>query len=154
MIASGSHDHTIRVWDTWTGECCCVIDGHNDIITSVSFSPTNSQLLISASRDNTVQWWDINGHKIGSTYEGEYVAISSDGTYFALWTQEQPVVTVQNSESGVIVTKLQNPGEHCGCCQFSPDSKSVACGVGKIIYIWDITNPAPHLVGTFIGHTG
>jgi WD40 repeat protein len=45
------------------------MDTNNDV-NSVSFSPTNSQLLISASDDNTVQQWDINGHQIGPTYEG------------------------------------------------------------------------------------
>ena len=153
MIASGSEDGAIRLWDTWTGECCCVIDEHNDTLTSISFSPTNSQHLISASKDNTVRWWDVNGHQIGPTYKGDRVVISSDGSSFAPWTLGEPVVTVHNSGSGTVVAELQLPSPYCRCCQFSPDSKSVACGVDNIIYIWDITNPAPHLVGTFIGHS-
>ena len=153
MIASGSQDKTIRLWDTWTGECHCIIDGHNDTVISVSFSPTDSQLLISASRDNTVQWWDVHGHQIGPTYVGTHIAISPDGTYFASWGYGKPVVTVWNSGSRVVVTELQIPSKNCCCCQFSPNGKSVALGAGNIIYIWDITNPAPHLIRTFIGHS-
>ena len=153
-IASGSEDKTILLWNTWTGECSHVIDGLNDTVNTVIFSPTNSQLLISACADNTVQWWDVNGHKIGPTYEGKHVVISSDGMYVASWEWEKLVVTVRNSGSGAVVAELQLPSKGCCCCQFSPDRKSVACGIWDIIYIWDITNPAPHFVGTFIGHTG
>ena len=85
MIASGSSDCTIRLWDAQTGECCCVIDGYNDLVRSVSFSPTDPKLLISACNDNTIRQWDVDGHQIGSTYEGNYVAFSSDGTHFVSW---------------------------------------------------------------------
>jgi len=152
MIASGSQDKSIRLWNTWTGECCCIIDGHNETVRSVSFSPANSKLLISASDNNTIQWWDINGHKIGPTCEGCSVTISPDGTYFASWANSQPVI-VWDSGSRVAIAELQNPGEDCTSCQFSPDSKSVACGVENIIYLWDITSPAPHLIETFVGHS-
>jgi len=94
MVASGSQDKTIRLWDTWTGECCCVINWHKHTVNSVSFSPTNPQLLISASNDNTVQWWDVNGQQIGPTYQGQYVAISPDGTCFASCGDHQSVITV------------------------------------------------------------
>jgi len=132
MIASGSQDMKICLWDTWTGECCCIIDDHNSVVQSVSFSPTNPQLLISATGDNVVHWWDITGHQIGPTYEGEYVTISSDGTYFALWAYADTAIAIQDSGSGAIVYKLQNPSEHCNCCQFSPDNKSVVVVLGTL----------------------
>ena len=160
MIASGSQDKTIFLWDTRTGDCCCVIDGHNDIVNSVSFSPTNPQLLISASEDNTVRWWDINGVQISPTYSGNHVATSSDGTHFVSWMLREPIAVVQNSNSGVVIVELQDPssdelpddlrGFHC--CDFSPDGKFVAGSGGATIYVWDITNSEPCLVGTFIGH--
>lgn len=46
-IASGSEDKTICLWDAKTGVCYCVIDRPQNIY-SVSFSPKNPQLLISA----------------------------------------------------------------------------------------------------------
>ena len=152
MIASGSWDKTVRLWNTWTGECCCIIYGDKHIVNSVSFSPTNPLLLISASNGGTVQQWDINGHKIGPAHKGHYVAFSADGTHFVSWGRS--VAAVQNSESGAVIAKLQVSGSNPDHCCFSPDGRFVAGCVGGIIYIWDITNPDPHLVGTFIGHTG
>ena len=151
MIASGSTDKTIHLWDVQTGECCCVIDGHNKTVTSVNFSPANSQLLISASNDNTVQQWDINGHQIGSTYEGCFVAFSSDGSHFVSWGGL--VATVWDSHSGEVAAKLQSPNSDFECCCFSPNGKFVAGAAYQTIYIWDIIGLAPCLIETFVGHT-
>jgi len=153
MIASGSADKTIRLWDTRIGECCCVIDGHNATVNSISFSPTNSQLLISASQDNTVRWWSVDGHQFGPTYEGNMVTLSSDGTCFVSWVYGGSVAMVQNSDSGVVIAKLQVPDNGFICCCFSPSQKFVAGGAGQIIYIWDITKSDPCLIETFVGHT-
>jgi len=150
-VASGAADCTIRLWDTQTLECCCVIDEDINDITTVTFSPTNSQLLISASNDSTIQQWDINGHQIGPTYEGNYVGFSSDGAYFV--SCEGVAATVRSSGSGVVVTKLQTPGDYLRCCCFSLNGKLVAGAASYAIHIWDIASLEPHLVKTSIRHT-
>jgi len=54
MIASGSYDKTICLWNIKGGDCN-VIKGHQDAVNMVTFSPTNPQLLLSASGDNTLK---------------------------------------------------------------------------------------------------
>jgi len=150
-IASGSDDQTIRLWHVQAGDCFRVIDGFQDWVNSVSFSPTNPKLLISASDDDTVQQWDINGCQIGPTHEGRGVAFSSDGTHFISWGGK--VATVRNSGSRVVVAKLQSSSDNFHCCCFSPNGKLVAGGAGSTIYVWSITGSDPHLIETLIGHT-
>ena len=150
-IASGSRDKTIRLWDMQAGECCCVIDEHKDFVHSVSFSPSDSQLLISASRDNTVRWWDTNGCQIGPTYEGSHVALSSDGAYFV--SHGESTAVIQTSKSGAVIAELQVPSDKFSCCNFSLDGKVVAGAAGNTIYIWDIITLGPCLVETLTGHT-
>ena len=151
MIASGSEDTTICLWVIQTGECCHIIGGHNGEVMSVSFSPTNSQLLISTTSINNVQWWDVDGCQVGPTYEGNHVALSSDGALFVLCGKSAAIV--RNSDSGVVIAELQVSGNNPQCCCFSPDDKFVVGGVGYIIYIWNITDSNPHLVETLVGHT-
>ena len=93
-IASGPHDNTIHLWNFQTGECYHVIDGHSGTVHFVMFSPTNSQLLMSASNDWTVWQWDINGHQIGPSHRGSGVTISPDGNYFVSWKLFEKVATL------------------------------------------------------------
>ena len=151
MIASGSDDHTIRLWNIQTGECCHIIDRHHSSVSSVSFSPMNPKLLISASYDNTVCQWDTNGHEIGSIYQGDHIAFSSDGVYFVLWGER--VATVRSSSSGLLVATLQAPSDYFQCCCFSPNGRFVAGGAGYTIYIWDITGLNTHPIKTLLEHT-
>ena len=152
-IASGSQDKTIRLWNSQTGECNHVIE-QQGTVWHIRFSPINSQHLLSTC-DYKVWQWDINGNEVGPAYNGFHIAFSSDGTQLAIydWT----TVTVQNSNSGVIMARFQvadddkdNDYEHC--C-FSPDGRLVAVVVNGIAYIWDITSSEPHLIETFAGHT-
>ena len=142
-IASGSSSK-IHLWDTWTGVCYCVIDGLSDT-NSVAFSPINSKLLISTSISG-MQQWDLDGHQIGPTYEGFYVAFSLDGAQFISWGNE--VSRVQNSNSGVVVNTIYC---HYQCCCFSPDGNLVACATYHTIDIWDITSSHSHLIKSLTG---
>jgi WD40 repeat protein len=147
-IASGSIDGTVCLWDIQTGECHHTIS-QQEPVRSVSFSPTNSQHLISISA-GIVHQWSIDGHQIKPTFQGYCAAFSWDGTHIvSCW---ENVTTVQNSDSGVIVAKFST-GENPRCCCFSPDGKLVAVAVGVTAYVWDITGTDPCLINTFTGHT-
>ena len=148
IIASGSDDRTLRLWDVQTGECRRTI---HIAINSVSFSPTNPQQLISTSRDHIVRQWDGNGNQIGVTYEGDYIAFSSDGTRFV--SLRKGVVTVRISNSGAIAAEFQVPEKDLRYCCLSPDGKFAASVVYGIAYVWDVTSSAPRLTDTFVGHT-
>ena len=57
-LASGSADHTIRLWDVRTGRELQTLTGHRNIVNSVSFSP-DGQTLASGSYDSTIRLWDV-----------------------------------------------------------------------------------------------
>ena len=45
MIASGSGDHTVRVWDAATGEALGgPLEGHGNTVTSVAWSPDGTTI--------------------------------------------------------------------------------------------------------------
>ncbi len=56
-VASGSEDHTIRVWDARRGQCLKTLKGHSGRVLSVVFSP-DGHLLASGSVDRTIRLWD------------------------------------------------------------------------------------------------
>ncbi len=53
LLASGSHDRTIRVYDTQTWKLLSVGQGHRSPVTSIVFSP-DSRSIVSASDDGTI----------------------------------------------------------------------------------------------------
>jgi WD40 repeat protein len=53
-IMSGSHDHTIRLWDTETGDDVGEpLEGHSHSVFSVTFSPDGSH-IVSGSWDKAI----------------------------------------------------------------------------------------------------
>ncbi|HAA27203.1 MAG TPA: hypothetical protein DCE56_05375, partial [Cyanobacteria bacterium UBA8553] len=59
MLASGSHDRTIKLWDVSTGKCLKTLRGHTGRIWCVAFSP-DGQILASGCENQTVKLWDVS----------------------------------------------------------------------------------------------
>ena len=75
MLASGSSDKTIKIWDISKPngqKCIQTLAGHNYGVTSVAFSPFDHNMLASGSRD-TIKIWDLSapdGQKCVQTITG------------------------------------------------------------------------------------
>ena len=72
LVAAGSLDNVVRIWDVQTGALIERLKGHKDSVYSVAFTPEGKG-LVSGSLDNTLKHWDIlrgedtlnfNGHKV------------------------------------------------------------------------------------------
>ena len=58
LLASGSEDQTVRLWDINSGEFVNMFAEHTKSVRSVTFSP-DGRLLASGSEDQTVRLWDV-----------------------------------------------------------------------------------------------
>jgi len=58
LLASGSADNTIILWDIDNKKRIATMTSHNDGVNTVAFI-TDGQLLASGSDDNTIMLWDV-----------------------------------------------------------------------------------------------
>jgi parallel beta-helix repeat protein len=58
ILASGSWDNTIKLWDVATGTLLRTLQGHTSSVYSVAFSP-DGKILASGSLDGTILLWDV-----------------------------------------------------------------------------------------------
>jgi WD40 repeat protein len=70
LLASGSFDHMVRLWDVHTGQGFKTLSGHTGWIWSVAFSP-DGRLLASGSADATIKLWDVQTGECLKTLQPE-----------------------------------------------------------------------------------
>ncbi|MCG9128186.1 WD40 repeat domain-containing protein [Candidatus Poribacteria bacterium] len=83
MLASGSTDKTVQLWNTDTGKLLATLNGHINGVTTLTFSPT-SNTLVSGSTDGTIKFWNTNtgtlqsSHITGHTKWNKALVLSKD----------------------------------------------------------------------------
>jgi WD40 repeat protein len=73
MIASGSYDKTIRMWDITSGQCIKTLTGHTDTVCSII--QLNNGNIASGSSDKTIRVWDITSGQCIKTLTGHTDAV-------------------------------------------------------------------------------
>ena len=131
LLASGSDDQTVRLWDVATYTGVATLRGHTNVVESVAFSP-NGQLLASGSDDQTVRLWDVASHTSVATLHGhtsivESVAFSPNGQLLASGSDDQ-TVRLWDVASHTTVATLHGHTGTVYSVAFSPNGQTLASG--------------------------
>lgn len=150
LLASGSYDRTVRLWDAGTGALQQSLEGHSGIVHSVAFS-SSGQLLASGSYDQTVRLWNPLTGALKHTLEGHLdpvnsVTFSVDGQLLASGSDDY-TVRLWNTESGVLQHILEGHSGWVLSIAFSPTSQLVAsASYDKKVRLWDTATGTPQMV--------
>ncbi|MBE9067199.1 AAA-like domain-containing protein [Leptolyngbya cf. ectocarpi LEGE 11479] len=150
IVAAGSWDKTIRVWD-WSGNLQSVLQGHTNRIRQVAFSP-DGQTLASASWDQTIKLWRPEGGLL-ETLQGHQdivwgVAFSPDGEEIASASWDHTIKLWR--PNGDLLQTLRGHRDRVYGIAYSPDGQYLVSGS------WDHTlklwNRRGELLKSLHGH--
>ena len=142
VIASGSHDNTIQLWDAQSGEVLNTLQGHKGWVLSIAYSPDGSKIA-SGSWDRTVRLWDVNSGVELFTLEGHKGEVSSvayrpDGRVIASGASDK-TVRLWDAQNGVELVPSKDQNCEVLSVAYSPNGKVIASGSwDKMVRLWDV----------------
>jgi WD40 repeat protein len=162
ILASGSGDCTIRLWDVCTGQALKTLHGLSQV-RSVAWSPDGT-LLASGSDDGMVKLWDVRAGQVLRTLQGHTnqirsVAWSPDGTLLASGSDDG-TVKLWDVRTGQALRTLQEQTSQIRSVAWSPDRAAslqefgtvLACGsTDGTVKLWDAHTG--QVLRTLAGHT-
>lgn len=128
LLASGSDDNTIKLWNVSDGTLRTTLKGHTGWVCSVAFSPDGT-LLASGSGDLTIKLWNVSDGTLIETFKGHpfshyecCVDFSPDGKLLAT-IGEDNTIKLWDIENGCEIKTLQGHSREVNYITFSPDGK-------------------------------
>jgi WD40 repeat protein len=163
-LASGSSDHSVKVWDARTGLELLTLKGHSERVASVAFSPDGTRLASGSSDlagQGTVKVWDTRTGQVALTLRGSAFGVASvtftaDGTRLASCGLDRKgsILKVWDALNGqeTLTLRGRGPAGHTWMA-LSPDGTRLAsrCEDGTV-KVWDAVNGQETL--TFRCHVG
>ena len=160
MLATGSEDCAIKLWNLEDGKLICTFDSHlflnthSGTIQSLAFSPDGKH-LVSSSEDRTVKLWNLrvreSPHNLAKGLNmWDALAFSPDGRTLAgvEWTHR---ICLWDLATGKTMKTLDPGFSQITSLAFSPNGKVLmSAGSDREIKLWDLQSLKPFL--TLTGH--
>ncbi|CAD6962906.1 unnamed protein product [Tilletia controversa] len=157
MIVSGSSDTSVRLWDTASGGCQAVLEGHGSRVWEVD-STRSGSMVASASGDGTVRVWDVASRSALTTLKGDIVGDAYTCTFHSderhlLAGGYDKLLRLFDINSGTVVKTFTGHQLGVSSAVFSPMGNLIVSGSkDTMVRFWDVVSGL--CVGTLHDHLG
>ncbi|HAX80359.1 MAG TPA: hypothetical protein DCY88_32120 [Cyanobacteria bacterium UBA11372] len=162
IVATGSADKTVKIWQSDTGKLIRTLLGHSDTVNCIAFSPNSTggetpPLIASGSGDKTIKIWHLDTGKLIHTLTGHSVtvfsiAFSPDGEMLASASGDG-TIRLWHPGTGKLLNVLAGHSDFVESVAFSPSGDRIASGSwDNTIRIWQVSTGK--LLHTIKGHSG
>lgn len=130
LLATGSEDRGLRIWDGKTGQALRQLEGHREPVRAVIFSP-DSRRLLSGAADRSARLFDAGAATTLHVFGGQVGAVravhfSPDGRS-ALTVDSGDRAWLWNNETGRLLAALAKASQRSHTAMaFSPDGTRIA----------------------------
>lgn len=142
LLASGSWDTSVRIWDVQKGKSIHTLEGHNGRIIDVSFSPDGN--LLASCDDQIIKIWDVQSGEckltLGDENNWEWrlgsVIFSPDGKFLASCSRNKFGLWDTSTWE---YKEMMEGKTFVECLSFSSDGKYlVSSSTDRTIRVWDV----------------
>ncbi|CAB1100872.1 unnamed protein product [Ectocarpus sp. CCAP 1310/34] len=150
VLASGSGDNTVKVWDVTTQQCSATLTHHSDKVQGVAWHPVEATVMATVGYDRVLALLDaraptkVTRHKIQADPE------------CLLWNPHNPAQILTGSEDGVVccrdVRRPESPvysftahEKGVSAVSFTPlvPGMLATCSEDKTVKVWDVDAEVP-----------
>lgn len=148
LLASGSEDRHVRVWDVGTSQLRWRLRGHEQDVYGIEFTP-NGRQVVSASGDRSIRVWSVAtgvcehvlqvpGESSAPKEAGlTSVAVSPDGRFVAAGSLDRHI-HVWQLDTGTLVASLEGHRDSVYSVAFSSDGLCLLSGsLDKTVKVWE-----------------
>ena len=130
MIATGSNDNTVILWNPKTGESLgAPLKGHSKWVNGLAWEPFHLQTpgrprLASSSKDATVRIWDVVNKKIDMVLSGHKKSVTCvrwGGTGYIYTSSQDQTVKIWNANDGTLAHTLSKHAHWVNYLSLSTD---------------------------------
>ncbi|KAL4920093.1 quinon protein alcohol dehydrogenase-like superfamily [Aspergillus aurantiobrunneus] len=151
ILATGSYDTTIKIWDTETGEELRTLRGHESGIRCLQFDDTK---LISGSMDRTIKVWNWRTGECISTYTGHrggVIGVHFDASILASGSVDKTVKIWNFEDKSTFL--LRGHTDWVNAVRVDTSSRTVfSASDDCTVRLWDLDTKT--CIRTFHGHVG
>jgi WD40 repeat protein len=151
ILASGSSDKTVKLWDMATGKELATLEGHEQRIQAIA-GTAEGKMLASGDDDGLVKVWDAAAHKelralakqkgaiqaLRFSPDGKILA-SGGGGYDKKADKPWSELKLWDPETGKEIASLEGHDTSVTSLAFAPDGKTMAsCSADGSVILWDV----------------